>query len=51
LTTSGGEAEVHQLLALRTPLYRQLADLEIDTEGRTPAEIVEKIVREMINAK
>ncbi len=44
LTTAGGEAEVRQLLAQRTPLYRDLADLEIDTEGRTPAEIVEEIV-------
>jgi shikimate kinase len=51
LTTAGGEAEVRQLLARRTPLYRELADLEIDTEGRTPAEIVEEIVEAMLNDK
>ena len=51
LTTAGGEAEVRQLLAQRTPLYRELADLEIDTEGRTPAEIVEEIVGKMLNDK
>jgi shikimate kinase len=47
LTTAGGEAEVRQLLARRTPLYRELADLEIDTDGRTPAEIVEEIIKVM----
>jgi shikimate kinase len=51
LTTAGGESEVRQLLAQRTPLYHELADLEIDTEGRTPAEIVEEIVEEMIKDK
>jgi shikimate kinase len=51
LTTAGGEAEVRQLLAQRTPLYRQVADMEIDTEGRSPAEIVEEIARKMLNDK
>ena len=50
LTTAGGEAEVRQLLAQRTPLYRQVADQEIDTEGRSPAEIVEEIIK-VISAK
>ena len=42
---SGGEAEVRQLLADRTPLYRDCATLEVDTDDRTPAEIAADILR------
>lgn len=45
LTTSGGEPEVRQLLAARTPLYRACATLEVDTSGKSPAEIVREIVK------
>lgn len=47
LTTAGGEAEVVRLLAERTPLYRQCADLEIDTEGKSPADIAAEIIRRL----
>ena len=45
LTIVGGEAEVVRLLAERAPLYRQCADLEIDTEERSPADIAGEIIR------
>jgi shikimate kinase len=45
LTTSGGRAEVIELLARRTPLYRECADLEVDTEGKPPEAIVAEIMR------
>jgi shikimate kinase len=38
--TVGGRAEVAELVAAREPLYRECADVTIDTTGRTPAEIV-----------
>ena len=44
LTTGGGRAEVEQLLAMRTPIYRECADLEVDTEGKTPAEIAAEMI-------
>lgn len=44
LTTSGGEAEVVRLLAERTPLYRECADVEIDTEDKSPAGIAGEII-------
>lgn len=39
LTTHGGRLEIERLLELREPLYRECAQLTIDTRGRTPAEI------------
>jgi shikimate kinase len=47
LTTSGGEAEVVRLLAERLPLYHECADLEIDTEDKSPAEIAGEIIRQL----
>lgn len=47
LTTAGGEVEVVRLLAAREPLYRECADLEVDTEHKTPAEIAGEIIREL----
>ena len=44
LTTAGGEAEVVQLLSQREPFYRQCADLEIDTEGKTAAMVAAEIL-------
>lgn len=44
LTTSGGEKEVLELLALRTPWYRACANLAIDTDDRQPGEIVQMIL-------
>ena|SRR5688500_3719344 len=43
LTTSGGLAEIVQLLERRTPLYHQCADLEVDTDGRQPDGIAMEI--------
>jgi len=44
LTASGGMAEIRELLDFRTPIYRQCADLQIDTDERTPDEIAEEII-------
>jgi shikimate kinase len=42
--TTGGLAEIEQLLRVREPLYRQCADLEIDARQRSPEAIVEAIL-------
>jgi shikimate kinase len=44
LTTLGGLAEIEALLAERTPLYAQCADITVDTEGKSPEAIAEEIV-------
>ena len=44
LTAQGGEREIVETLAQRMPLYRQCANLEIDTEDKTPAEIADEIL-------
>ena len=44
LTTAGGAAEVIDLLRRREPLYRECAELEIDTDGKTPLEIATEII-------
>ncbi len=46
LTSVGGLAEVRQLLAERTPLYEECADLTVDTEGRSPAKVADKILED-----
>lgn len=43
LTVAGGRGEIERLLAERTPSYRECATLEVDTEGKTPAEIAAEI--------
>ncbi|MHB1426235.1 MAG: shikimate kinase [Gemmataceae bacterium] len=45
--TIGGRAEVEEIIRLREPLYRQCADLIVDTTGRVPKEIAAEIVRRM----
>jgi shikimate kinase len=45
LTGQGGLAEIRSLLAQRTPLYEQCADLTIDVENRSPAEIARQIIQ------
>jgi shikimate kinase len=48
LTASGGEwAEIQSLLAAREPLYRQTATLVVDTDSRTPEEVVELIAQRL----
>ncbi len=44
LTDRSGLEEILHLLAKREPIYRQTAHLEIDTEGKTPDELVEEIL-------
>ena len=44
LTGQGGLVEIRELLAVRTPIYEACADVTIDADGRTPAEIVREIV-------
>lgn len=43
LTSSDGFTEVVELLAAREPIYADLADLKVDTDGRQPDEIVADI--------
>jgi shikimate kinase len=40
-------AEVEEILEERLPLYRTAADFEIDTDGVTPEEVADRIVREV----
>lgn len=45
LTTVGGPSEVENLLARRTPLYRECAELALDTERKDPVQIADEIIR------
>jgi len=45
--TTGGLDEIRDMLARRTPLYRQCADLEIDTEEKTVAEVAAEILGQL----
>jgi shikimate kinase len=42
--TVGGLAEVEETLRLRQPLYEAVADLTVDTAGRSPAQVMEAIL-------
>jgi shikimate kinase len=44
LTTGGGAEEVIELLARRTPLYKQCADLDVETDGKQAAEVAEEVL-------
>ncbi len=44
LTDKGLLAEIVHLLEIRTPIYRELADLAVDTEGKPPAELAAEII-------
>jgi shikimate kinase len=44
LTDRTGLDEILHLLAKREPIYRQTAHVEVDTEGKTPDELVEEIL-------
>jgi shikimate kinase len=46
LTAQGGMEEIVQLLAKREPIYRETADLIVDTEGKT----VETVAAEILAA-
>ncbi|MFC1757596.1 shikimate kinase [Planctomycetota bacterium] len=40
----GGLDEIKTVLETRLPLYRKCSDVEIDTEGKLPGEIVDEII-------
>ena len=44
LTIAGGREEIAQLLAERTPLYRECATLEVDTFDKPPEEVACEIL-------
>jgi shikimate kinase len=44
LTLAGTLAEIDQVLEARSPLYRGLADLTIETDGKSPHEIADSIL-------
>jgi shikimate kinase len=43
---SGGREEVAEVLRVRESLYRACADFAVETAGKTPAEIVEEILKQ-----
>jgi shikimate kinase len=43
LTAAGGLDEIERLLQVRLPYYRECATLEVDTEGKTPAQVAQEI--------
>lgn len=47
LTSAGGRAEIEALLAQRTPLYEACATFVIDTDGKSPAQIADEIVKQL----
>lgn len=47
LSTSDGLTEVRMLLAQRSAWYQELADIEIDTAGKSPAEVTQMILRHL----
>lgn len=47
LTEKDPLAEILHLLSIREPIYRELAHWEIDTEGKTPAEIADEILERL----
>ena len=44
LTTLPAEEEIRTILTQRTPLYSECASLEIDTESKSPTEVVDEIL-------
>lgn len=47
LTALPQREEIEKLLADRSPLYEQVADLQLDTSGRTVAELTQQILRQL----
>jgi shikimate kinase len=44
LTSSGGLEEIVQLLTQRKSIYQESAHLEVDTEGKSPAQVADEII-------
>lgn len=51
LTERSAFGEIVHVLARREPVYRETAHLEIDTEGKSPGQIVEEILRQIPEAQ
>ncbi len=47
LTGAGLFEEIEQVLAERTPIYRECATIELDTEGTAPQAVAEEIYRQL----
>ncbi|MEN1680978.1 MAG: shikimate kinase [Planctomycetota bacterium] len=50
LTAAGGLAEIEQVLAERQPIYQEVADLQLSTEGRPPEAIADAIAEWLANS-
>lgn len=44
LTTAGTLAEIANILQIRTPFYEELADVIVDTNGKTPDQVAATIL-------
>jgi shikimate kinase len=51
LTDSGGTAEIETLLAERTPLYHACATFAVDTDGKSPEQVVDEILAKLNSAE
>jgi shikimate kinase len=47
LTSAGGITEIIATLDARNPVYRQCAEWEVDTEGKSPAEVADAILAQL----
>ncbi len=47
LTSEGGLAEIRELLDQREPVYRQCADLIVDTEGKSPDAVADEMIQSL----
>ena len=44
LTATGGLTEIRQVLHERVPVYREISDLEVNTETKSPATVADEII-------
>ena len=51
LQTNDRLGRIRELLAVREPIYRQIADIEVSTEGKSVKQIVDKLYRKLKSAK
>lgn len=47
LQTADPRAKLEELMAIRDPLYREIADLIIDTDGKRVRDVVRKIIQQL----
>ena len=47
LTSKSGLEEILHLLAEREPIYREAADIEVDTESKTPEQLADEIIERL----